>query len=411
MSATPQDAQAGAATVMHPVIVVVVLSLLLGIQPVTTDLYLPALPGLTEGFGAPVSLAQLTLAALLLAFGLSQVVWGPLSDRFGRRPILLAGLSLYTLAALGCALAPSMEALVGWRVLQGVAMGAPVMVARAMVRDLFTPGEGARMMSKALTGLGTLACLCAPVGGLLAELAGWRWTLAAVAAFGAGTLAVIALRMEETLPPQRRAPLQPASIAGTWIRILRHPGFLANSTLAMATYAGLFTFLASSSFVFLQVLGLSRTQYGLSMFSMSAVYIAGTFMCRRLLPRLGLRRTVAVGGALALSGGTTMGLLALAGLHNVWSILVPLWVFMLSHGISQPCGQSGAVAPFPQAAGAASALNGFIMMCAAFVVGDWMGRHLDGTVFPLTNGLWFWSGVVAVICWTLMQRHGEHRDD
>jgi DHA1 family bicyclomycin/chloramphenicol resistance-like MFS transporter len=127
--------------------VVLVLSLLLGIQPVTTDLYLPALPSLTETLGAPVSQAQLTLTLLLLAFGSSQLVWGPLSDRFGRRPVLLVGLGLYTLASIGCVVAPSFAWLVVWRTLQGAAMGAAVMGARAIVRDLFTPETGARMMS------------------------------------------------------------------------------------------------------------------------------------------------------------------------------------------------------------------------------------------------------------------------
>lgn len=409
MSATPTTEQGTAATAMSPLLVVVVLSLLLGIQPVTTDLYLPALPGLTEGFGATVAQAQLTLTGLLLAFGISQLAWGPLSDRFGRRPILLAGLALYTLAAAGCAVAPSMEALVVWRVLQGAAMGAAVMVARAMLRDLFMPSEGARMMSKAMTGLGAIACLSAPVGSLLMELTGWRWVMSVVSLFSASLLALIALRFKETLPAQRRAPLNVGVMARNWRLILRNPTFQANSLLATATYAALFTFLASSSFIFLKVLGLSRLQYGLAMFSMSTMYIAGTVVCRRLLPRLGVRRTLTVGGALSLVGGSSMGVLALAGVQGTWAILVPLWVFMLSHGINQPCGQSGCVAPFPQAAGAASALNGFIMMCTAFVVGGWIGSHLDGTVFALTNGLWFWSVVVTVICWTLGQRHGEHR--
>ncbi|MEP6791904.1 MAG: MFS transporter, partial [Ramlibacter sp.] len=133
---------------MSPALVVLVLSLLLGIQPVTTDLYLPALPSLTEGFGAPLSQAQLTLTSLLLAFGTSQLFWGPLSDRYGRRPVLLCGLAAYALASIGCALAASMPLLIVWRTVQGAAMGAAVMGARAIVRDLYTPEQGARMMSK-----------------------------------------------------------------------------------------------------------------------------------------------------------------------------------------------------------------------------------------------------------------------
>src|SRR3954468_17599937 len=147
MPATPQTAPIGAVR-MAPGLVVLVLSLLLGIQPITTDLYLPALPSLTEGFAAPVAQAQLTLTTLLLAFGTSQLVWGPLSDRFGRRPVLLCGLGAYTLASIACALEPTMALLIVWRTVQGAAMGAAVMGARAIVRDLYTPEAGARMMSK-----------------------------------------------------------------------------------------------------------------------------------------------------------------------------------------------------------------------------------------------------------------------
>ena len=147
---------------MHAGLIVLILSMLLGIQPVTTDLYLPALPMLTESFQAPMAMAQLTLSALLLAFGCSQLIWGPLSDRFGRRPVLLCGLVAYTLASVGSVLAPSMALLVVWRIVQGAAMGAVVMCARAIVRDLYQPLEGARIMSKGLSGLGVLACLCAP---------------------------------------------------------------------------------------------------------------------------------------------------------------------------------------------------------------------------------------------------------
>jgi DHA1 family bicyclomycin/chloramphenicol resistance-like MFS transporter len=395
---------------MAPATVVLVLSLLLGIQPVTTDLYLPALPSLTEGFGAPVSSAQLTLTTLLLAFGTSQLLWGPLSDRYGRRPVLLAGLAAYTLASIGCVLAPSMALLIVWRTVQGAAMGAAVMCGRAIVRDLYQPETGARVMSRGLTGLGVIACTCAPLGGLLSDTLGWRYALAALAVFGAAALTVVALRFEESLAQPNPNALRPATLVRTWWTIARHPTFVAWTLLSTASYGGLFTFLASSSFVFIKVLGLTRTQYGLVMFSMSAVYIAGTFLCRRLLPRFGVRRSVAIAGGITLAGGSTMGLLALAGLHNGWAIMLPYYLFILAHGVHQPCSQSGVAGPFPQAAGAASALNGFVMMIVAFAVGGWIGLRLDGTVFVLTNGMWFWSVAIAATAWTLVQRHGEpHR--
>jgi DHA1 family bicyclomycin/chloramphenicol resistance-like MFS transporter len=404
-----QAASSVAARTMPPAVVVLVLSLLLGIQPVTTDVYLPALPAITSGFGATTADAQLTLTALLLAFGASQLAWGPLSDRFGRRPILLVGLGAYVAASIGCTFAPGMDWLVAWRAVQGAAMGASVMAARAVVRDLYEPELGARAMSKALSGLGVIACLSAPTGGLLAEAFGWRAAMAALGVFGLATLALVAWRFEETVPRINPRALQPLTLARTWVRIVRHPTFLAYTALSTASYAGLFTMLASSPFVFIQVLGFSRTGYGLLMFSMSLSYIFGTFLCRRLLPRWGLRRTIALAAGVTLTAGTLMGVLALLGLHNAWAIMLPFYLFMLAHGVHQPCGQSGAVGPFPDAAGAASALNGFLMMVVAFGVGGWIGWRFDGTVFVLTQGVWFWSACIAASAWTLVQRYGEPR--
>ncbi|WP_460504627.1 multidrug effflux MFS transporter [Hydrogenophaga soli] len=400
------DAPQPPATAMTPVTVVFILAMLLGVQPVTTDLYLPALPAIRQDFGGSLSQAQLTLSGLLLAFGLSQLVWGPMSDRWGRRPVLLTGLGLYTLAAVGALMASSMGWLVLWRVLQGAAMGAAVMAGRAIVRDLYVPEQGARVLSKALSGLGVIAALCAPVGSALASAWNWRAALGALAVFGGVTLVVVAWRFKETVQHPNPRALNPAALAATWGQILRHPTFWAYGLLATASYAGLFTFLASSSFVFIDVLGLSRLVYGWAMFAMAVSYLVGTFLCRRLLARFGVQRTVRVGGFITLLGGTVLGVLPWVGVIHPLAILVPFCVFTLGHGIHQPCGQSGAVGPFPQAAGAASALSGVLMMVVAFAVGSWLGWRMDGTVFPLTNGVWFWATFLTGTAWTLVQRHG-----
>ncbi len=397
--ATPIDRSSG--------LVVLILSLLLGIQPITTDLFLPTLPAMTEGLGGTIAQAQLTLTALLLAFGLSQLIWGPLSDRFGRRPILLIGLAAYVVAAIGSALAPSMTLLIVWRTVQGAAMGAAVMCARAIVRDLYTPQEGARYMSKGLSGLGLIACACAPLGGLLSDLFNWRVALLALPVFGAITLGLIALKFVESLPAPNPRALEPRTLVRTWLTVARHPTFMAYSALSVGAYGGLFTFLAASSFVYIKVLGLTKTQYGLVMFSVSCVYIVGTFMCRRLLTRFGVRRTVALAAFLTLTGGTSLAALAFLGVHNLWALTLPFYLYMLGHGVHQACSQSGAVGPFPQAAGAASALNGFLITVAAFAMGGWLGQHLDGTVYPLAYGIWFWSVWISVVAWTLVQKYGE----
>lgn len=388
-------------------LIVLLLSLLLGLQPITTDLYLPALPIIASGFGSVMSQAQLTLTALLLAFGVSQLVWGPVSDRFGRRPVLLVGLGAYAMAAIGSTLAPSMTILIIWRAVQGAAMGAGVMCARAIVRDLYNPTQGARVMSQGLTGLGVIAFLSAPLGGLLTRVFDWRFALAALVVFSTLCLGLIAWRFEETLARKNPHALAAATLLTSWQHILRHPTFLAFSALSATSYGGLFTFLAASSFVFMNLLGLSTTQYGALMAVNSLAYIGGTFLCRHWLPRYGVRRALKWAGALSLAGGTLMAVPSLLGVQNVWAIVLPQLLFIVGHGIHQPCGQSGAVGPFPGAAGAASAMNGFIMMLAAFAMGSWLGGHMDGSVRPLTLGVWFWSALIALSAWTLVQKYGD----
>lgn len=393
-------------TAMSPNFVVLCLALLLGLQPVTTDLYLPALPDLSKELGADMGQTQLTLSALLLAFGISQLVWGPLSDRFGRRPILLIGMAAYVVASIGSAMSTNIGTLVVWRTLQGIAMGAGVMCARAIVRDLYLPAQGATVMSKGLSGLGVIACLCAPVGGLLTALWNWHIALLALAVFGAATLAVVAWRFEETVPQRNPRALEPLALVRTWRSIVCNPVFFTFSILSMLSYGGLVTFLASSSFVFIRVLGLSPTHYGLVMLVMSLLYLVGTFLCRYLLKHYGLQRAVAVAAVFSITGGTLMGTMALMGIQSAWAIAIPQAIFNLGHGIHQPCGQSGAVGPFPQSAGTASALNGFFMMVTAFAAGQWLGIYMDGTAVPLAMGMWFWGSMLALVAWTLVQRFG-----
>jgi MFS transporter, DHA1 family, multidrug resistance protein len=392
---------------MTPVVVVVMLTLLLGIQPVTTDLYLPALPTLRADLGASMSAAQLTLSALIIAFGLAQLVWGPLADRYGRRPVLLWGMALYTVASVLSAVSTTIESLIAWRVLQGVAMASAVACGRSIVRDLFPPHEGARVISRAMGGLGVIAMIGPLLGGWLVQWLDWHAVLAVTAVFGAATLAFIAWRFEETVPQRNPLATQPRAMLANWGVVAGHPTFRAWVLLLSCTYGGLFLFLGASSFVFIDVLGTSRLAYGVIMASNSIAYIAGTWLCRRLLATRGLRRTAKVGGLFSLVGGLTAAALSLGGMHTVWAVLVPQWVYSAGHGIHNPCGQAGSVGPFPEKAGTAAALSGFLMMLTAFAVGLGLGRSLDGSVYPLTLGLGVLGSAVALIAWTLVQRDGE----
>lgn len=380
---------------------VLLLALLLGLQPVTTDLYLPALPALTQGFGASMVQAQLTLTALLLAFGTSQLFWGPLSDKWGRRPVLLGGIAVYVGAAIACALSPGIETLIAARTLQGVAMGACVMAARAVIRDLYEPVQGAKVMSQALSGLGAIACTCVPVGGFLTDLLGWRWALTSLVVFAAATGALIYFFFEESLVQRNPKALQAKVLWASIKHIVRNPTFQAYSALSTASFAGLFTFLATSSFVFTQSMGLSKTVYGLLMFSMSLSYIIGTFICRWLLLRISVQTCVFAASWVSLLAGLLIVFVAYAGpgqaWFGAWAVMVPVNIFLLAHGVHQPCGQSGCIAPFPEMAGTASALNGFSMMLVAFGMGTWIGTHMSDPLLAMAHGMMLWSACLALI--------------
>jgi DHA1 family bicyclomycin/chloramphenicol resistance-like MFS transporter len=394
---------------MSPLLIVTLLALLLGTQPITTDLYLPALPGLAADLNSPMGSTQLTLSALLFAFGFSQLLLGPTADRFGRRPVLLGGLSIFVLASIGSALAADIGALVAWRALQGVGMGAAVVCARAMVRDLYVPADGARIMSKALSGLGLIALASPLLGGLLASTLGWRHALAATGLFGALCLAMVALAMPETARTRNPAALRLTPMFAMWWRILRHPTFTAWALLIACTYAGLFAFLAGSSFVFIDVLGSSRMACGLYIAGCSICYIVGTFWCRRWLLRHGLAGAVKRGAAFTLAGGLSMAGLAWAGVIAPWAIFVPQFIYSFGHGIHQPCGQAAVVGPFPKHAGAASALAGFMLAAAAVAVGAWLGLAMNGSVYPLVMTVAAMSVATAAVAWTLVQRHGVNQ--
>lgn len=401
--------RADASTRMPGGLVVAVLVVLLGLQPVTTDLYLPALPSLPGALHTSVGAAQLTLSALIICFGLAQLVCGPLADRFGRRPVLVGGLALYTLASALAALAPTIAWLIVWRALQGVALAAAVTCGRSIVRDLYPPLQGARVMARALGGLGVIAFASPLLGGAIVHAFDWRIALACVAALGAAALGFIALRFDETLTVPNRDATRLAPLLANWRQIVADPTFRAFALLLSMSYGGLFILLAASSFIYIDVLGVSRLGCGAILASNSLFYIAGTLLCRRLLARHGLRRTVAVGGALSLAGGLGTAALSLLGAHEVtlWSVIAPSWLYMLGHGVHQPCGQAGAVGPFPEKAGTAASLSGFLMMALAFVIGLWLGHGLNGTVYPLTLGLGVFGIACAAVAWTLVRRHGE----
>lgn len=406
-------ASTGAALAPPPLLTVAhaatLLALLLGLQPVITDLYLPALPLIAREFAAPLSAVQMTMSALILAFGLMQLVWGPIADRFGRRPVLLTSLALMVAASLGAAFASSMAWLVVWRTAQGAALAAVTVCSRAIVRDLYEPRQGAHVMALALSGLGMVAIGSPLLGGVLAGAFGWRACLLAVGTCAALTAFTVAWRLPETLARRNPQALQARALLRNARTVLAHPTFRAWALLVAGTYAGLFILLSASSHAYMGLLGLSATQYGMAMAWGSFVYVIGTFVCRRWLRLHGSSGTVRRGAFFTLAGGLGMAACGFMAAPPLPAVLLAHSLYAFGHGQHQPCGQAGAVGPFPQMAGVASALAGCVLALVAFAVGLWLGLAMDGTLRPLGIGLAVAACVTATLAWTLVRWHGEGR--
>ena len=389
--------------------VVALIATLSMLQPLATDAYLPTLPAIATAFNAPVATAQWTLSAFIAAFAAWQLFAGPLTDRIGRAPVIAGGVATYGLASALCAVAPGIGWLIAGRVLQAVGACSALVGVRGMVRDLYPPAEGARLIAGAATFM-SLAPLLGPViGAHLATVFDWRAVFILITAIAAAILFFVGRVLRETNERRNPHALAPGPMLRTYARVLAHPAFRAYTLAAAATYGGLFAFLSGSSFVLIRVHGVSPAVVGYALALMVSGYMVGTMLCRRLIAQRGLQQTVYFGAGLQACAGAILAGLALAGMHHALALIVPMWLFGVSHGILQPPVQSGAVAPFPDNAGAAAALLGCAMMLVATAVGAWIGVSYNGTVYPLTLTLGALSMASLLIAHTLVRRHGDVR--
>jgi len=354
------------------------LPLLLAAQPVATDSYLPALPAIAKELGS----ASTSLTLFVLAFGFAQLLCGPLADRFGRRPVLLAGLGCYAIAALGGAFAGSVAVLAGWRTLQGFSMAAILVCARAAVRDLYPAHEGPHVMARGLTGLGVVGLLAPLLGAWLVQGAGWRWVMASMALYALVLLALCWRSFAETRRPLAGEPSAPR---GSTRAVFASRSFRAWASVAATTYGGLFCFLLLSPMVYIGYLGWSPAMYGWIPAGGSLVYIFSTTLCRRLLRRYGPVGTVQLGATLSMAGAAIQALGCWLAPHSALPLLAGHAVYCLGHGIHQPCGQAGAVGDLPHLAGRAVSWSGFGMMMVAFGVGQMAAQFVDT---DFSNGAW-----------------------
>jgi DHA1 family bicyclomycin/chloramphenicol resistance-like MFS transporter len=359
------------------------LTTLVALGPISTDLYLPSLPTLARFFATDVARVQLTLSVFLAGFAVAQLIYGPLSDRYGRRPVILAGLAIYLVASLACMVAPDIDTLIAARFLQALGACAGPVLGRAIVRDVYGPLQAARVLAY-ISGAMAIAPMLGPVlGGWLTVRFGWRANFAALSLFSALQIIVTFVMLGESNAHRDAAATQPRRIAGNFSMLLSSPLYLGFLLCFSASYSALFSFISGSSFVLIDLYGLSPQWYGASFGFVVTGYITGTLVSGRLTMKLGAKRLVLGGALLGTAAGSVMALLALAGVHNVWAVLVPMFLSTVGTGMVMPNAIAGALAPYARMAGAASALMGFVQMSVAATVGIVVGHSYDGTALPM----------------------------
>jgi DHA1 family bicyclomycin/chloramphenicol resistance-like MFS transporter len=383
-----------------------VLGLLSAIGPFAIDMYLPALPAIGQALHADVHQVQLSLMAFFLSFAVSQVLYGPASDMVGRKAPLYVGIALFVAGSVGCALAPDIGTLIGFRLVQGLGGGAPNVVTRAVVRDLHTGAEATRLMSLLMLVFSVSPILAPLAGSLIIAAAGWQAIFWTVGALGLVGLGLVAFALEETRPPAQRTRSDLASTGRTFWLLARDPHFMGLCTVGSFGVAAFFIYLANSSFVLISHYGLTPRQFSLAFALNAASFIGASQFAGRLAHRHGLPRVVTVavfGFAFAMCAGSALNLVGVDRLDVMIATLLIGFGFL---GLVIPTTSVMALDHHGEIAGAASALMGTLQMVAGAVVIALMGRFVDGTARPMLAGIAVTA--VATLLLTLWTLRGSH---
>lgn len=374
--------------------------------PLAIDLYLPAFPAMARSFATDTEQIQLSLAAYFVGLALGQLFYGPVADRFGRRKPLIFGISLFTLASVACAFAPSLEWLLLARFAQALGGCAGMVVNRAIVRDLCSPIESARVFSQLMLVMGVAPILAPLVGGWLMVLGGWQSIFASLALFSAAFGILVLFRLPETLSMDvPRSQL--SSALGRYARLLREPEFMFHALTGGIAMAGMFAYIAGSPFVFIELYGVPAEHYGWLFGLNSAGFILAAQLNGRLLRRRTplqlLRRTT----VLFMCG--TLALLLIASLQTaaLWPLIVPLFFCMALLALVIPNSSACALAGQGHQAGVASALMGTMQFTIAGVVSALVAALHDGTALPMALMISLCGVGSAGMAW--MARRAEHR--
>ncbi|HEX8495550.1 MAG TPA: multidrug effflux MFS transporter, partial [Actinomycetales bacterium] len=352
---------------------VLVLGALVALGPLTIDMYLPALPAIVRDLATTDAAVQLTLTGTLVGLALGQLLVGPLSDTFGRRRPLLVGVSVHVLASLLCLVAPNVEVLGGLRLLQGIGAASASVVAMAIVRDLFVGRAAATLFSRLMLVLGVAPVLAPTIGGEILRFTSWRGVFVVLAVLALLLIVLAARAVPETLPAERRRPLGLRSTLATYGGLLRDRTFVGLVLVAGLAMAGLFGYVAGSSFVFQEEFGLDEQQFGLVFGAGALFLIGGTQLNAALLRRFEPRALLPFSLVLGTVAGAALVVVAVLDVGGLVGVLVPLWAVLFSVGLAMPNTPALALARHGEAAGTASALLGAIQMGTGAVVSPVVG--------------------------------------
>jgi DHA1 family bicyclomycin/chloramphenicol resistance-like MFS transporter len=384
----------------------VLLALITALGPVSTDMYLPSLPDIGRLLSASPAEVQLTLSVYLIGFAVGQVAYGPFSDRHGRRPVLLAALVLFSLGNIACTLAPSIELLIAARALQALGGSGAIVVARAIVRDLYTGARAGRELSL-MGAIMALAPIVAPlIGGVLQTAFGWRASFLVALCVGLGATAIVWRSLPETLRQRAPEPISLPTVVRVYGSLLGNRGFLAYLGILASAFAGLFAWISGSSFILQDMYGLSPFHYGVAFAVCSLGFMLGALVATGVVRRIGLDRTIGLGTVALAAGGLAMcGSLAL-DFTSIVSVVVPTTIYLAGLGLTMPQAMAGALTPFPDRAGSASSLLGFVQQTSAAILGAIVGHALGSSAWPIAAPMAL-MGCIALIVWAMSRNVRE----
>lgn len=366
------------------------LGVLLALTALGMDMYLPAVPVLAQAFDAGAGPAQLTVTTYLAGLALGQLSWGPASDRYGRRPVLLAGLVLFLASSAYVPFAADIQEVVLMRFAQGIGASAGPVVARSIVRDLYAREQAAHLLARMTAVFGIVPLTAPLIGGQAVTLSGWPalfWVFAGIAVL---LLVAVAFGLRETAPPERPS-IAPGRIAANFGQLLGDARFRAPLVTMLLAQMAIIAFVSSSAVAVAQALRLGPTGFSLLFAAVMLGQIAGGIIGSRIVPRLGIARMVRFGTGLAFAAAIALAALSLAGVAHWAAVVLPMAAFLFGVSFIVPNATAAALSPFPQMAGAASSLLGALPFGLGALVSAALAAAFDGSMRPMALAIAFFA--------------------